>query len=246
MQILDGFELTHMIRQPVAKSNPYVGVIMLTGHSEKKCMTDARDAGVTEFIVKPISAKGLYQRIINVVANSRPLIQTKTYFGTDRRRNVNTNYVGPGLRKGGKADVIRQTPALEKIRSPSEERNATHGSVQRHHSNRNLRRSRGDNAGEQAAQCGFLATTSPGRRGSDLARGMCSIPGSIPNVKDRRKIGKNGFTTTNKRTLFHAAHDINGEAVTFGFPAVGAATDSPCRLIEHTTDVTRIPISLVD
>jgi hypothetical protein len=27
---------------------------------------------------------------------------------------------------------------------------------------------------------------------------------------------------------------------------VAAATDSPCRLIEHTRDVTRIPISLVD
>jgi two-component system chemotaxis response regulator CheY len=170
MPIFDGLELTHMIRQPGAKSNPYVGVIMLTGHSEKKRMTDARDAAATEFLVKPISAKGLYQRIVNVVTNSRPLIKTKTYFGTDRRRNVNPNYVGPGLRKGGKADVIRQTPMLEKVRSPSEERNASHGSMQRYRGNRNLRRSRADNAGEQAAQCGFLATAGPGRRGSDLAR----------------------------------------------------------------------------
>jgi two-component system, chemotaxis family, chemotaxis protein CheY len=60
-----------MIRQPGANANPYVAIIMLTGHSEKKRVMAARDAGVTEFLCKPISAKGLYQRIINVVANQR-------------------------------------------------------------------------------------------------------------------------------------------------------------------------------
>ena len=119
MPIFDGLELTHMIRQPGANANPYVAIIMLTGHSEKKRVTAARDAGVTEFLAKPISAKGLYQRIVNVVANPRPFIKTKTYFGPDRRRNVNSNYVGPERRKGGKADVIRQAPLLEKVRVPS-------------------------------------------------------------------------------------------------------------------------------
>jgi HPt (histidine-containing phosphotransfer) domain-containing protein len=62
----------------------------------------------------------------------------------------------------------------------------------------------------------------------------------------RRSIGKNGFTTTNKEALFHAAHDIKGEAATFGYPAVAAAADSLCRLIEHTPDVMCIPFTLVD
>jgi two-component system, chemotaxis family, chemotaxis protein CheY len=118
MPIFDGLELTQMIRQPGANANPYVAIIMLTGHSEKKRVVLARDAGVTEFLVKPISAKSLYQRIVNVVANPRPFIKTRTYFGPDRRRNVNPNYVGTERRKGGKADVIRQTPLLEKVRSP--------------------------------------------------------------------------------------------------------------------------------
>ena len=120
MPIFDGLELTQMIRQPGANANPYVPIIMLTGHSEKKRVTAARDAGVTEFLAKPISAKALYQRILNVVANPRPFIKTKTYFGPDRRRNVNSNYVGPERRKGGKADVIRQQPLLDKAkRSPA-------------------------------------------------------------------------------------------------------------------------------
>jgi CheY-like chemotaxis protein len=119
MPIFDGIELTQMIRQPGANPNPYVPIIMLTGHSEKKRVVSARDAGVTEFLAKPISAKGLYQRIVNVVANPRPFIKTKTYFGPDRRRNVNPNYVGTERRKGGKADVIKQAPLLEKVRQTS-------------------------------------------------------------------------------------------------------------------------------
>jgi two-component system, chemotaxis family, chemotaxis protein CheY len=118
MPIFDGLELTQMIRQPGANANPYVPIIMLTGHSEKKRVIASRDAGVTEFLAKPISAKALYQRILNVVANPRPFIRTKTYFGPDRRRNVNPNYVGPERRKGGKADVIRQQPLLAKAQAP--------------------------------------------------------------------------------------------------------------------------------
>ena len=116
MPIFDGLELTQMIRQPGANSNPYVPIIMLTGHSEKKRVTSARDAGVTEFMAKPISAKSLYQRIVNVVAHPRPFIKTQTYFGPDRRRNVASNYVGPERRKGGKVDTIRQPALIDKAK----------------------------------------------------------------------------------------------------------------------------------
>jgi DNA-binding response OmpR family regulator len=107
-----------MIRQPGANGNPYAPIIMLTGHSEKKRVVAARDAGVTEFLAKPISAKSLYQRVMNVVANPRPFIKTKNYFGPDRRRNVNQNYIGPERRRGGKADVIRQQALLDKAKAP--------------------------------------------------------------------------------------------------------------------------------
>jgi len=117
MPIFDGLELTQMIRQQGANANPYVPIIMLTGHSEKKRVMGARDAGVTEFLAKPISAKALYERIFNVVANPRPFVKTRTYFGPDRRRNVNPNYVGPERRKGGKAEVLRQQPLLEKAKA---------------------------------------------------------------------------------------------------------------------------------
>jgi DNA-binding response OmpR family regulator len=90
---------------------------MLTGHTEKARVTAARDAGITEFLAKPISAKALYQRIANVVANPRPFIKTKTYFGPDRRRNASSNYTGQERRKGGKAEVIRQQALLDKAKA---------------------------------------------------------------------------------------------------------------------------------
>jgi HPt (histidine-containing phosphotransfer) domain-containing protein len=64
--------------------------------------------------------------------------------------------------------------------------------------------------------------------------------------KARQTVAKTGFTESNKEALFHAAHDIKGEAATFGYPAVAAAADSLCRLIEYTPDATRIPVTLVD
>lgn len=55
-----------------------------------------------------------------------------------------------------------------------------------------------------------------------------------------------GFNKSTHAVLFRAAHDIKGEAATFGFPWVAALADSLCRLIEHTPDMTRIPLTLVD
>jgi HPt (histidine-containing phosphotransfer) domain-containing protein len=62
----------------------------------------------------------------------------------------------------------------------------------------------------------------------------------------RRKVKATGFTEETRDTLFRAAHDIKGEAATFGFPLVAPPADSLCRLIEHTPDLARIPLELVD
>lgn len=117
MPIFDGIELAKMIRQPGNTINPFVPIIMITSHTERERVFAARDAGITEFLAKPISSKALYQRIINVVANPRAFIKTKNYFGPDRRRFNNPNYTGPERRKGGKAEVSRQQSLLEKTKT---------------------------------------------------------------------------------------------------------------------------------
>jgi len=62
----------------------------------------------------------------------------------------------------------------------------------------------------------------------------------------RRQIHAAGFSAETRDALFRASHDIKGEAATFGFPLVAPSADSLCRLIEHTPDMTRIPLALVD
>ncbi len=94
MPIFDGLELVQMIRNPDSCSNAYIPIVMLTGHSEKEKVIQARNYGVTEFLCKPISAKSLYDRIFNIVMNPRPYIKTAGFFGPDRRRFDNPNYAG--------------------------------------------------------------------------------------------------------------------------------------------------------
>ena len=60
--------------------------------------------------------------------------------------------------------------------------------------------------------------------------------------KARLELAKNPDASS-KDALFHAAHDIKGEAATFGFPAVASAAQSLCRLIEHAPDIARVPVA---
>jgi HPt (histidine-containing phosphotransfer) domain-containing protein len=55
-----------------------------------------------------------------------------------------------------------------------------------------------------------------------------------------------GFTEETRDELFRAAHDIKGEAATFGFPLIQPVAASLCRLIEHSPDPARIPLALID
>ncbi|SHN83814.1 Hpt domain-containing protein [Bradyrhizobium erythrophlei] len=55
-----------------------------------------------------------------------------------------------------------------------------------------------------------------------------------------------GFSEPARGELFRAAHDIKGDAVTFGFPPAGAVAESLCRIIEHAPDLSRVPTELID
>lgn len=92
---LDGVEFTRLIRNSPDSANPYLPIIMMTGHSEKHRVVEARDAGVTEFVVKPITAKAVFDRIQSVIMRPRPFVKTEDYFGPDRRRTNPSNFKGP-------------------------------------------------------------------------------------------------------------------------------------------------------
>jgi chemotaxis protein histidine kinase CheA len=62
----------------------------------------------------------------------------------------------------------------------------------------------------------------------------------------RNDVTASGINAANRDVLFRAAHDIKGQAATFGYPLVAPVADSLCRLIEHTPDISRIPHALID
>src|SRR5712675_1341279 len=56
---------------------------------------------------------------------------------------------------------------------------------------------------------------------------------------------RDGFTDFTREELFRAAHDIKGDAATFGYPTAGAAAESLCRIIEHAPDLAKVPAQLI-
>jgi len=100
MDPLDGIEFARMVRLREDSPNIYLPIIILTGHAEMTAVENARDAGVNEFLTKPVSAQRLFEKIHSIIENPRAYVRTKDYFGPDRRRRQDPNYKGPERRKG--------------------------------------------------------------------------------------------------------------------------------------------------
>lgn len=109
MTPIDGIEFTKMVRTASDSPNPYVPIVMVTGHTERARVEAARDAGVTEFLAKPITAQNLLLRIVEIVERPRSFVRCDGYFGPDRRRHRDDDYSGPFRRK----DDFRDDLAIE-------------------------------------------------------------------------------------------------------------------------------------
>jgi HPt (histidine-containing phosphotransfer) domain-containing protein len=62
----------------------------------------------------------------------------------------------------------------------------------------------------------------------------------------RQDIRRGGLDARTHGALFRASHDVKGEAATFGYPEAAIVADSLCRLLEHTPQMARIPLALVE
>ena len=98
MTPVDGLELARLLRRSEATPNRYVPIIMVTAYSEVHNVVAARDVGVNEFVIKPLSGRSLMTRIEQVVENARPFVDIPSYFGPDRRRRRKAGFAGPDRR----------------------------------------------------------------------------------------------------------------------------------------------------
>ena len=112
-----GVELTKRLRTDPNSPNPYIPVIMMTGHTERAKVIQARDAGVTEFLVKPISSRLLCQRLQAVIEKPRPFVRAKGFFGPDRRRRSSLDFGGQERRSAqpGEMAALSGSAAVDKL-----------------------------------------------------------------------------------------------------------------------------------
>ncbi len=99
MEPMDGLEFTRRIRRDPRAPNPYVPIIMMTGFSSRLRVEGARDAGITEFLVKPFSSRDLYARVVQIIERPRQFVDTGAFFGPDRRRKDDSKYEGQRRRE---------------------------------------------------------------------------------------------------------------------------------------------------
>jgi two-component system, chemotaxis family, chemotaxis protein CheY len=112
MNILDGIDFIKLVRTAADSPNPYVPIVMLTAYSERSKVNAARDAGVTEFCCKPVTANEMLRKLTSVIEKPRPFIKTASYFGPDRRRKADGTYQGTERRQlAGDAKAVQHTNA---------------------------------------------------------------------------------------------------------------------------------------
>lgn len=91
---MSGLELIKWIRQSPTSPCQDVGVILVTTASSPDVIRQARDAGVSEFLVKPVSFGAIISRLGAVVNNPRKFVRSHSYVGPCRRRYNDPAYAG--------------------------------------------------------------------------------------------------------------------------------------------------------
>jgi two-component system chemotaxis response regulator CheY len=95
---VDGIDFVRLLRNSPDSPNAMCPVMMMSGHSTERRVSEARAAGVNTFIAKPITARGLLEHLSEIIDHPRPFCRSSDYFGPDRRRRNDPNYKGPRRR----------------------------------------------------------------------------------------------------------------------------------------------------
>lgn len=111
----NGCDFTRMVRTSPDSPNQFVPIIMLTAYAERSKVETARDAGVTEFCAKPVTATELYRKVCTVINSPRPFVRTSGYFGPDRRRRRDDAWKGQERREALFGPKDKPTLAAQRV-----------------------------------------------------------------------------------------------------------------------------------
>lgn len=95
---MSGLEFTREIRRNTTGISREIPIVLMAGIIDHDQLMAARQAGINEFLLKPISAQGVLSRVEEVVLRPRRFIDSRNYVGPCRRRKEDTTYIGPWRR----------------------------------------------------------------------------------------------------------------------------------------------------
>lgn len=94
MTPISGIELAKWIRRSDDVILKQTGILLTTANPETSLLLEARDAGVDQFLAKPIDLGRLERKLDALTSKRRPFVD-------------NAGYVGPNRRSGGRAETYK-------------------------------------------------------------------------------------------------------------------------------------------
>lgn len=86
MEPKNGLQLIREIRETVQDRQRFIPIILITSYAKQEVVVKARFwAGADAVLVKPMSARRLFNCIVALYESERTFVRTGTYFGPDRR-----------------------------------------------------------------------------------------------------------------------------------------------------------------
>jgi CheY-like chemotaxis protein len=207
MEPTDGLELAKQIRAP-GSPNRYIPIIILTAYAEAWRISVARDAGINEFLAKPISINGLKERVAQTLLRPRPFIECETYFGPCRRRKARP-FEGDERRALQLTPELSETAADAPSSAPPAEDEAYAFPEISHSPDF-------DNAAlpeEVRVRLQVLQDSYPTVLASQVAALADYKPALVGSDQQRHEAIKG---------MRRISHDIMGQASTFGYPLAGS------------------------
>ena len=90
-----------------------IPILMTSAYADMKAIYDARDAGVNEFLAKPITVAGLSKKLSRLFVERRPFIREEAYVGPCRRRHPDRDHNGPLRRAEDMAGAEAEDDVVE-------------------------------------------------------------------------------------------------------------------------------------
>jgi two-component system, chemotaxis family, chemotaxis protein CheY len=112
MPSMSGLDFVRAIRK-INGPSAYAAIIMVTSHAEMARVVEARDAGINEYVIKPITGREILSKLQSVINNPRTFIRTETYFGPAPREASASNPGEPPLQPADTAQSSSSTVFLD-------------------------------------------------------------------------------------------------------------------------------------